>query len=392
MIVHAKRILVAVLWLVLVSCTPRELTPKSETISPTDSSTLLSLPTSSPKTTIALTIIPSTTLVQQNKPTSVIPTTITPSTHEDIPIEMQFSFIQMFDANTGWAVYSPPFIRPEISFILRTKNGVQIWENVTPPVAQNGSTIRASYFINANTALVISTRSHQPQSTTVDVFSWLTSNGGQTWVLGETLSPGLQDFDPYQIDFIDPQHGWMLSLSNFAMGNQSVSIFETQDGGLHWENKYDSGNHLSDTNTLWVGGYYPYSERLIFSSPAVGYYSDGTLFVSQDHGVSWGLLTLPPPNDLQDNECNTGNCDLLDMVSAPQFTSDEDGFLIRQYYLKSEATLSVYTHYPNATYRMPLPAAQYLYYTHDSGKTWTPKSSPVMIGTFFSKIPILVGC
>ena len=39
--------------------------------------------------------------------------------------------------------------------------------------------------------------------------------------------------------------------------------------------------------------------------------------------------------------------------------------------------------YPHPSSRMPLPFAQYIYTTNDGGGTWTPKASPVKIGTIF---------
>jgi photosystem II stability/assembly factor-like uncharacterized protein len=65
------------------------------------------------------------------------------------------------------------------------------------------------------------------------------------------------------------------------------------------------------------------------------------------------------------------------------FTSPENGVLIRRVYLNSEDVFDVFTFYPNFSHRVPLPVAQYLYYTHDGGKTWIPKSSPVKIGTIY---------
>jgi hypothetical protein len=234
-----------------------------------------------------------------------------------------------------------------------------------------------------NSAIVVSTHSHLPLSPGTDVFFWRTDNGGHSWQLGETLSIINTDFYPDQMTFIDQLHGWMLGESDSGMNNQSVYFFTTQDGGLRWEKVYDSINHLSDIDTLWIKGFYPFSEHHAFVSEEDGFFSDGRLFASQNGGISWTFYFLKPPNDLPELECKSNNCKYLDTVSAPLFTSPQDGVLIRRVYMNSEITKDAFLYYSNTANRLPLPKGQYLYFTNDGGQTWTPKFSPATIGTVY---------
>jgi len=282
----------------------------------------------------------------------------------------------MFDLNVGWAVISTPFEYPETSRILRTTSGLQAWQDVTPPLAADGSTIRAVEFMDANSAVVVSTRSHLPERAAVDVYTRQTRDGGISWEIGETMSFEFQDFYPEELTLIDLQHGWMLAASDAAMGVRRAEIFETQNGGLRWEKRYDSADHLSDPTTLWLGGFYPFASRLVFRDAQNGFFSDGEGVVSRDQGTSWDSFSLSGPDGFAEGE-------YLSSISVPQFTSDDNGFLLRRFYRKSETSLAVFTRYPNATQRMPLPDAQYFYFTRDGGLTWTPSLSPVKLGTVF---------
>jgi hypothetical protein len=297
---------------------------------------------------------------------------------------MRIAQLQMFTTNNGWAVYSTPFIRPENSKILQTTNGVQIWKEIIPPILENNSIVRAAFFVDTNTAIMIATHSSMPISPLEEVIPWRTTNGGQTWIVGETLQiDQASQFFPDQLFFLDREHGWLLGESDSGMQNMRVHFFETHDGGMHWEVLYDSVNHLSDPATLWIKGYYPFSEHFSFVSDTAGFFSDGRLFSSQNGGRTWVDHPLDPPADLPDIDCKGSDCKYLDTVSTPIFTSPQDGTLIRRAYLNSEVVMDVFVYYPNTLNRLPLPAAQYLYFTHDGGRTWVPKSLPTKIGTVY---------
>jgi photosystem II stability/assembly factor-like uncharacterized protein len=56
--------------------------------------------------------------------------------------------------------------------------------------------------------------------------------------------------------------------------------------------------------------------------------------------------------------------------------------LIRRVYSKTEAVVDEFT-FNYSVHQLPLPEAQYLYFTHDGGLTWTPRLSPARVGTVY---------
>ena len=220
-------------------------------------------------------------------------------------------------------------------------------------------------------------------------------NGGQTWQRGETIQiDQVSAFYPSQLYFIDQKRGWMLCESDSGMHNMRVHFFSTRDGGSHWNLVYDTIEHLSGSGTLWIKGYYPYQEHFAFSTDTTGFFSDGKLFDSLDGGKSWVSRSINPPGDIPDIDCQSGYCKYLDTISGPAFTSEQDGVFIRRVYVNSDNVMDVFIYYPNTLNRLPLPVFQYLYFTHDSGRSWVPYLSPVKIGTVTflnSKIGWLLG-
>lgn len=373
----------------LVACAPIE---PQQTLAPT----IPSPPpytASPPRTSYPGPVLPSVTIapiktLQQGTPSPLPSSTVLPPPNEQTSPGLQLTQLQMFDTTTGWAIYSDLSIRPwweqEKSKILRTMNGVQTWIDVTPSISEDYSNIQAAFFANTKTAIVVSARSSLPESPTAELVPWRTTAGGQSWQTGETLRiEQAPEFYPGQLFFIDPEHGWMLGESDAGMGNKRVHFFETQDGGLDWEMVYDSVDHLSDTHTLWIKGYYPFPEHFTFTTDTTGFFSDGRLFNTPNGGRSWVFRPLDPPDDLPDIGCQGGGCKYLDLVSAPRFTSTLDGVLIRRAYLNSDIVMDVFVYYPNTLNHLPLPTAQYFYFTHDGGQTWVPKLSPVKIGTVY---------
>ena len=392
MLIKIRQILATFLLLTLAACgtvTPAPPTALSSSAVPPTQAYPLATP--SPEPTQSPTTLPPPSDTPTPKTTPPPPSIPTPpsSPYDQLLADRQISYLRMFDANTGWATYSPHLAPGYDSQILRTTSGIQTWNDVTPPVSENDSQVRAAYFIDADTAVVVSTHSNLPLSPAPDAFVWRTVDGGQTWQLGETSDTitGILDFTPFQLVFIDAQLGWLLAGSDFAMGNARLHFFATQDGGMHWEKVYDTVDHIGTADELWISGFYPYSAHLTFVSGEAGFFSDGSLRASQDGGASWTLRTLDPPDDLPDVKCEPGHgskCPYLDTVSAPRFTSPQDGVLIRRVYLNSETTLDAFIFYrPGTTNRIPFPIGQYIYYTHDGGQTWIPGSSPVKMGTVF---------
>jgi len=284
--------------LVLVTLTACTLIKPQQTLAPTISAPP-PYPAYPPSASYPGLGLPSTTIApiktyQQGTPFPSSSPSIFPPPTGLIAASLQITQLQMFDTTNGWAIYSDLSIRPwweqEKRKILRTANGIQTWIDVTPPIPENNSNIRAAFFADANTAIIVSTRSSLPEAPAAEVIPWRTTDGGRTWQTGETLRiEQAPELSPGQLFFIDPEHGWMLGESDACIENKRVHFFETRDGGFHWGTVYDSIDHLSDPDTLWIKGYYPFPEHFTFTTEATGFFPIGgcsTRLMGEDPGYS----------------------------------------------------------------------------------------------------------
>jgi photosystem II stability/assembly factor-like uncharacterized protein len=320
-------------------------------------------PTRYPTPTHSQTPIPSPTRL-------LLPTPLPTET----PLPVRIVQIRMFAANTGWAVDSNGSIQ-------RTTHSIQSWANVSPPVAE-GYKCAAASFLDVKTAIAGCIHYYLPASRNIDVITWRTTDAGQTWTNGEQITSTLDTMGLDQLEMLDSEQGWMLGIGDSNMGSSYISFFNTGDGGMHWKPVYQPTQGQS--NMMKVGGYYPFPNYFAFASEMDGFYSNGDLFASADSGNSWTPFTLEPPADLPDLNC-TGSysqCKYSETISAPRFTSPQDGVLMRRVYLKTEdVEFQLSTNL--SVHQLPLPEAQFLYYTHDSGQTWTPRLSPANLGTVY---------
>jgi photosystem II stability/assembly factor-like uncharacterized protein len=380
--IDSKKFLVVFLLVALSACVPGEL---GQNASPSPLLSTLPPDTAYPSPVLPRTVAPSNPPTsQQPLAPSLTPSRLPSPTLTTTPI-LRVSQLRMFDASSGWAGYSEPYFPPKPNKILRTMDGIRTWMDVTPPISEQNTDIGAVFFLDADRAIVVSRRSYLPESTLVEVTPWLTSDGGQTWQAGETFQlDRAAFFYPIQLSFLDPDQGWMLGESDGGMGNTLVYFFETRDGGLHWEMVYDTADHLSDSHDIWMNGIYPYPNHFTFVSKTGGFFSDGRLYSSQDGGRYWKLQPLEPPAELPELNCKGIDCKyVLDLVSAPRFSSQQDGVLVRRVYLNSKVVRDFVESYQGIPKPWPFPAVQYIYFTHDGGRTWVPRSAPVVLGTTY---------
>jgi hypothetical protein len=303
------------------------------------------------------------------------PTTLpTPLPPNNLKIEQ----LKMFSATTGWALHAD-FQAPYVmdGKILRTEQGIRTWTDVSPPTPGGYDNPPAVAFLDSNTALAIYSKSLMPKSPTREITIRRTSDGGRTWQTGDTIT---LDQGPLmlvvQIQLLDAQNGFMLAKDDGSMGKSSVYIFETHDGGMHWDIVYNSVDHMqmNDPDTLWVFGNYPYGGNLLtFVTKNDGFYSNGFLFVSHDRGKSWQMQQLSLPGDLADLESKVSKSELYLPTSSPRFVSATRGVLMRRIYTPDQVTV------PPGSYN-GLPYGEYLYFTEDGGQTWNSSQSPAKIG------------
>ncbi len=179
---------------------------------------------------------------------------------------------------------------------------------------------------------------------------------------------------------LNSEQGWMYGTGEGAMYKAPIGFYSTQDGGMHW--KQDYRTNLESEPILWdfYGGY-AYQDHFSFASKTSGFYSNGDLYSSTDGGDTWALFTLEPPPEYPELDCTSdyGQCKYFDTISAPRFISLQDGVLSRRIYLNNEVVPDEFI-FSYSIHHLPLPVAQYLYFTHDGGHTWMPRLSPARLG------------
>jgi hypothetical protein len=322
--------------LVLSACAPVSTKPGGEEPTPTATASLPPTATSAHPTSTPVPVVPSPSAAPSS----------TPSVRQPVMLVS----VQMATATDGWAVGQDA----DGKIVLRTTDGGMHWQNVSPQIPQ---TLASTYFADSThawlAAFTFNKLANNPIST---VTVYHTSDGGQTWQSGDAflLSGG---GGPGLMDFIDPQHGWMMAGLGAAAGSEAVEILQTVDGGLYWQqvsltsgypNQSTPGSlpfgcdktgiGFRDANTGWAAGACP-------GGPIF-------LFVTHDSGHTWQRQTLPSPPDYAANLFAQCQC----AFNPPIFFSPQVGVFDVQIY---EATQSAY-----------------LYVTTDGGATWTPRKLP----------------
>ena len=179
-----------------------------------------------------------------------------------------------------------------------------------------------------------------------------TKDGGLTWT--NAMTP----FSGGDLNFIDPDNGWMLADLGVGAGSMGVSIFQTTDGGATWEQKYTNDPNLAnagdslplgglkngltplDAKTAWVYG--------VVYSPGHVY-----LFRTDDGGERWSPVSIELPAGAENSEVGIDR-DQMKFVSAT------DGFFALR--MVGDVTQTA------------------VYTTRDGGNTWTLTSTLIPNG------------
>ncbi len=305
---------------------------------------------------------------------SAIPSAATIPT-PDLPSALPISHLYMFDANKGWTIHNNPGPL-RASDILMTLSGASSWKIVSPALPGGYYQGPAVSFADEKNGIAVYVYYKELAPIPTDVRTWRTTDGGRTWQAGGVLEVQSGMIAAKQVILDTPLHGWFFLNGDASRAAAPVMLFETQDSGKQWTLVYNTDDSkASSEDELW-DQYTSFNDpRFTFYTPTNGYFASGGLFATQDGGHTWHRQVLPPPAEIPDLEDQLHNLKLSDTLSTPRFSSAMDGVLIRRVYsLTKIEQMSGYT---------ILPEQEFLYFTHDGGKIWTPQPSPAKIGTVF---------
>ena len=187
--------------------------------------------------------------------------------------------LQFIDAQHGWAI--------TCGFsLLRTQDGGQSWNPLPSPPVKDYTYWRAIDFVNPEHGWAIVRYAGVPNQ----VLIIETLNGGETWRTvfdpqQQPLEGSLPTDRPYDLSFVDAQHGWMSSLYRF---------YATQDGGKTWQ-PIKTGTPNRMASILAID-----HQRGFAVVNAPGTWRDA-LVKTADGGQSWTQIypALSPIGDLQ---------------------------------------------------------------------------------------------
>jgi photosystem II stability/assembly factor-like uncharacterized protein len=238
--------------------------------------------------------------------------------------------VKMVNATTGWA-----------SGALRTTDGGAHWSNTGPHPVPDSAAGHSEFFLDGTHAWVAQAVG-SPAACADHIVVFSTVDGGVSWqqIAGlsmllltptDTVSGGWLP----TLDFVDPQHGWLLieirRPGGFGYVSTEGPLYRTSDGGVHWTVvSSQAGSNHPDCRA---------SSSISFSSTTTGWMecSDGSVLVTRDGGVTWAVQVL-----VQENCCQT---------SLPVFFDQNHGM-----YFDSSASV--------------------LLMTSDGGTTWSSRGLP----------------
>jgi photosystem II stability/assembly factor-like uncharacterized protein len=211
--------------------------------------------------------------------------------------------IQMLDPHQGWSVASD---LQQDTHILRTQDGAQTWQDVTPPepastAQQNGKRL-LPYFLDTQNAWAVYWTSDVEAGPVFNEKVWYTTDGGQKWQSSAELDTSAWEggySQPAYLEFTDTQNGFLALAHDPGAGQAPISIYRTQDGGANWtvaKEPLDQGDSYIDACCQTGMAFIDPLNGVVTKDPGP---VSRTYFVwSRDGGVTWSNLE-PPSADQQ---------------------------------------------------------------------------------------------
>jgi len=294
--------------------------------------------------------------------------------------------VQFLNELDGWGVTETQ--------IVRTNNGGVTWYNVTPPDATiSGQSVGTFILDNDHAWLQIPDFNNFPNNGLL----YRTTDGGLTWTVSST------PFSGGDLNFIDPNKGWMLADLGVGAGSNAVAVFQTMDGGATWTQTYTNDPNLPDAgDSLPLGGIksdlVPLNMQTAWVSGVT--YASGSiyLFRTDDSGHNWSLVKPELPAGAENFELGIDKDQM-------QFVTATDGFLVVRMAGQANQTAVYTTNNAGNTWTLTptiIPNAgasdflsaqeaiiyngQQFYVTRDAARTWTSVSPNIVFGDSFANM------
>jgi photosystem II stability/assembly factor-like uncharacterized protein len=190
---------------------------------------------------------------------------------------------RLLSATEGWVLTG--------GSLLWTSDGGDSWREITPPEASEAPYLD-SYFLDANLGWVaVSAATEGDQDATL-IRVLHTQDAGTTWTGSEFVAtrPLGAVGGPRNLEFVDPQHGWLTIGQTLTMNSSAADLYRTTDGGLTWDRlslPFDGETHFITPSIGWIVG-----------SCCTG--APNQLHRTADGGVTW-LKQVVAPDPVQDD-------------------------------------------------------------------------------------------
>lgn len=275
------------------------------------------------------------------------------------PVPGTLSAMDWTSARVGWLVVSSP--PPLRSTLYRTTDGGGHWR----PIRSSRGLLSAAFSDSRHGVAAAHTGSLSTNPGWGPVFR--TADGGAHWSRMPVPDRQLLGLP----DFVDNTHGWLLAGDAPPVPNpwdsgpppeQNVRLWYTADAGQHWRLllQTDRDHRLSqgiseDGAKEWIS--FDDLEHGWLASTVAG--GKAELFRSQDGGISWEAVPLPPPGE--------GWPPGVALPTSVEVSANGAGAL-------------VVSDYPSPAAGTPPPPRTWVWSTRDGGRTWLdPVELPVAV-------------
>jgi len=291
--------------------------------------------------------------------------------------------LDMLNELDGWGVTEAE--------VARTNDGGFTWYDLTPPdIMEMGN--EDFFFLDHDHAWVQQPEfDHFPNSG----FLYRTADGGFTWQRFPV------PFSRGNLNFLDPEHGWILVDLGVGAGSNAVAVYQTSDGGASWEQTYiNDPNDPQAGDTLPLGGVksdlVPLNMQTAWVTGVVYVPGEVYLYRTDDGGRSWTQVPMPLPDGAQNFEVSIDRDQM-------KFVSPTVGWIALHMASETSQTAVYVTEDAGQTWAVPsmplegagpsvflspLDAVMYngvqFYATRDAARTWVSVSPNILFGDSFA--------